>query len=943
AVRATGLAGGAAVAGGESPAGSEPSSDGPATRLSGGTARAAARLLAELREAEVSPADLRMAATGASGRARDRLEAAAAALEVYESRLASRHALDAASALRAAADAAARGAAPDEVRDLGLLVLEGLLPTSRAALDLGSALAARARRVLARIPFLPGEPDASAPAVPWLRRVEALDAAEARGAVELRFAAAGALPRGRAVRLPAPTEEAQLEAAARLAGRLVDEGMAAEDIAILAPRRLLAELRAPFERAGVPLSTPATTTLDSLPPVRDLRAALAAAGGLDRTGLLALLESPYLASGDPIPHLRLLLDRAGVLDGRGDPAARLHTRAEVLTGAGFAGWERPGLRRAAGAVRDLRRMLGTLDGPETPAGWVSRIRSFVERSGMRRRAAEGEAPLVRRDVAALSRVEDAADELASALGALGRGGERIERAEWAALLDVALGRVEVPSGQGPAAGAVEAWPIEESPGLDVRAAIVLAADRGAWPSPPRVDPVLGNAARERLGDALGRRALPTAFHDRADAEFRGLSALAAGRELLAVAWTATEADQGPAPLAARVLDLGAAEVLPLAADPPLDLARSGPEALRAAARLARGGRGDDAVRALAAEPPLADRAADAAARGAAEAGRREAWVAGRSAPTNGLVPEGLEAWRDALPAEWSATELETFAACPFRYLLRTAGVREPASGALDMEPRDEGALLHAVLEVLVRSLRDGGDWPPRDRAGATEEARRIAGEVFARFEEEGRLGDPATWAARRQSVLARLDRFVDAEAEGDPSLRPVLLEHAFGGRSGRPPLAIPSGSGDVLVQGRMDRVDADGGRLVVVDYKNARSPERSRRALALDALGVTSFQAPLYVLAAARELPGRERLEATFALLRSGERVGPWSVHAGDPFLALDPARRAEVRAAGGRTLADGVVAAVARIRAGDLPPVAEDCTGCPYGAACRLARPGEA
>jgi hypothetical protein len=71
--------------------------------------------------------------------------------------------------------------------------------------------------------------------------------------------------------------------------------------------------------------------------------------------------------------------------------------------------------------------------------------------------------------------------------------------------------------------------------------------------------------------------------------------------------------------------------------------------------------------------------------------------------------------------------------------------------------------------------------------------------------------------------------------------------------------------------------------------------------------------------------------------------VGPWEVDAGDPFLALDPTRRAEVRAAGGRTLADGVVAAVARIRAGELPPVAEECTGCPYGAACRFARPGEA
>jgi hypothetical protein len=923
AVRATGLAG-AASAG-------------------GGAERAASRLLAELREGEVTPTDLRAAASGSAGRVRERLEAAAATLEDYESRLAARHALDAAGALRAAADAAARGAAPEEVRDLGLLVLEGLLPTSRAALDLGTTLASRARRVLARVPFLPDEAEASSPVVPWLRRIEALYGAEASGEVEVRFPVEGALPRGRAVRLPAPTVEGQVEAAVRLAGSLLDQGMAAEEIAVLAPRQLLADLRGPFARAGVPLAVPVTVRLAGLPPVRDLRAALGAAGGLDRSAVLALLESPYLAVAGPVPRLRLLLDRAGVLDGRGDPVERLQARAEALTGAGFAGWERPGLRRAVASVRDLRRVLGTLEGPDTPAGWASRLRSFVERSGMRRRAAAGDASLVRRDVAAISRAEEVADELASALGALGRGGERLARSEWAALLDLALGRVEVPVGQGPAAGAVEAWPVEEAPGLDVRAAIVLAADRGAWPAPPRVDPILGNAARERLDEQLGRRAVATSFHARSEAEFRGLCALAAGRELLAVAWNSVEEGDGPAPLAARVLDLAGAPALSLAADPPLEEARTEPEALRAAARLARRGQREAAVRLLDGQPSLGARADDVGDRGAVEEERRQAWLERRASASGGLVPPGMPAWREALPAEWSATDLEGFAACPFRYLLRTAGVHEAGSGALDIEPRDEGAVLHAVLEALVRALRDRGDWPPRDPEAAALEARRVAEEQFARFEREGRLGDPATWAARRESLLSRLDRFLEAEAEGDPTLRPLLLEHAFGGRSGRPPLIIPAAGGDVLLQGRIDRVDADAGRLVVVDYKNSRAADRAQERLSPEALGATSFQAPLYVLAAAQELPGRARLEAVFTLLRSGERVGPWVVDAGDPFLALDLARRAEVRAAGGRTLADGVVAAVSRIRAGELPPVAEECTGCPFGAVCRFARPGEA
>jgi hypothetical protein len=129
----------------------------------------------------------------------------------------------------------------------------------------------------------------------------------------------------------------------------------------------------------------------------------------------------------------------------------------------------------------------------------------------------------------------------------------------------------------------------------------------------------------------------------------------------------------------------------------------------------------------------------------------------------------------------------------------------------------------------------------------------------------------------------------------------------------------------------------------VLDYKNTRSAELARQRLSEDELGVSSFQAPVYLLAAARELPGRAELSATYSLLRSGERVTPWTVAPGDPFLALDEERRAAVRAAGGRNLADAVVAAVGRIRSGAFPVAPRDCTGCPYGAVCRFPRAGEA
>jgi RecB family exonuclease len=472
---------------------------------------------------------------------------------------------------------------------------------------------------------------------------------------------------------------------------------------------------------------------------------------------------------------------------------------------------------------------------------------------------------------------------------------------------------------------------------------VLGAERGTWPGVHRVDPLLGNAAREALQAHLARRALPTAFHEQSEAEFRGLCALASAAEVLAVGWTQGVDREGPAMLAAQVLDEAAAPELSLSVDPPLEDARGEAEALRGAARLARDGRAEWAGAALASLPDLARRAADAAERGRQERERRESWLTGAASPASGGIPPGLAAWREALPEQWSPTELETHAACPFKYLLRKAGVREPGQGDLDMEPRDEGALLHAVLEGFVRARVERGAWPPRDDAADREEARQVAGELFARFEGEGRVGDPATWAARREALLRRVDRFVALEARSDPALRPVLLEFEFGGKSGRPPIAIPADGGVVLLQGRIDRVDADDGRIVVLDYKDSRSSQASRRKLSTDALGSKSFQAPVYLLASARELPGRTELSATYALLRSGERVPPWTTSPGDPFLALDQERRATVRAEGGRTLADGVVDAVARIRAGALPVASEDCTGCPFGAVCRFPRAGEA
>jgi hypothetical protein len=578
--------------------------------------------------------------------------------------------------------------------------------------------------------------------------------------------------------------------------------------------------------------------------------------------------------------------------------------------------------------------LRPLAAPGTARAHAARLAAFVEVAGIRRRAARGPREVVARDLAALAALEAAQDELVRAVALAGRGAEVLSPAELCALTTLAVESAAVPPPPEPAGGAVELWGLDEAPGLSARAVLVTGCARGAWPETARPDPLLREPERQAVNSRLRRAALPTAAARRAEAMHQAFSAAAAGREAAVFLWPAPGPAGDGGPLAPMVADaLAAVGVTPSPPPPDPDLAasRSVRDALRASARAGPG--------ALAALAPtsLGARARDALARGAVEAERREAIRARRPSPHAGAIRgPALEALRAALPDEWSATALETWAVCPFRFLLGTGlGLEEPPDEALDIEARDEGSLLHAILERLVRARAARNAWPPSADPADLAEAAAVARDVLAEFERAGRTGDPAVFAGRRETVLARVERVVRAEAEGPRDVAPVLLEHAFGGRSGRPPVVLAAGGEAVALRGRLDRVDAGPSRLLVVDYKNSgRSRGRELvKELDPEAFGDTSFQIPVYLVAAAREVPGRPRLEATYALLRAAERVKPVALEPGDPVLATDAPAGADAP----RSLAAGVVAAVSAIRRGDLPVASRTCEHCPYGAVCRF------
>jgi hypothetical protein len=349
---------------------------------------------------------------------------------------------------------------------------------------------------------------------------------------------------------------------------------------------------------------------------------------------------------------------------------------------------------------------------------------------VRRRAARAPPELAARDLAALAVLDDDRVELARALALVGRGAERIGSEEIRALATLAIEEAFLPPPPEPSAGAVELWGLDEVPGLSARAAVLTGCVRGGWPAPPPPEPLLRERERQVLNAAVRRAALPVAAARRAEAAYLAFSAAAAGREAVAFLWPAPgpSGDGGPlSPLVADALAALGERAAPAAPEPPLAGARTVREALRAAARV-----GPAALRALAGTP-LAARARDVIARGGIEAERREAVRERRASRHAGRIEgPGLAALRAALPAEWSPTQLEDWAVCPFRLLLKIgARLAEPSEEGLDIEARDEGRLLHAVLERFVRMRTARGAWPPSGEGADLDEARAVAREVLA--------------------------------------------------------------------------------------------------------------------------------------------------------------------------------------------------------------------
>jgi len=335
----------------------------------------------------------------------------------------------------------------------------------------------------------------------------------------------------------------------------------------------------------------------------------------------------------------------------------------------------------------------------------------------------------------------------------------------------------------------------------------------------------------------------------------------------------------------------------------------------------------------------------------------------RFGPAEGIVSGN--AARKVLSAHFSpqhtfsATELEQYASCPYRFFLERVLALKPIEElVLKVDYLERGRLAHDVLAAFHRRVNHfSGDRPTSPARLDAAEYHRLLSETIDELIGQP-VSSPVEAALREvnrrllgQWLAAYRDQHGSYDAlwkECDQPLLPAFFEVAFGRKtegdalpSTDQPLELSSEEETIRISGRIDRIDTGqvAGKTVfnVLDYKTG-SPIKFDKESVADG---RTLQLPLYALAVAELiLSDRDCVpwQAGYWHLKEGGfkpkqalkmyRQGP---------AGLEPEENWEGIRGG---LRQTVVALVRGIRNGDFPTCSHDdrCTGyCPYSTICRI------
>ncbi len=763
-------------------------------------------------------------------------------------------------------------------------------------------------------------------------------------------------PTGQIEILAAPGRYAEVEAIGRRIAKLLDQGCAPESIAVAFNDlgifgQLIEDV---FRRFNLPLFFRRGAPLNIQAPVRTLLALLRLARShWERNSVLDLLASPYLDFGlnMPWPRIEELSLKAGVTDNRG--GGGWQKNLERLSR--FSLSDRADIAALQKGLDLLESLLKPLSGSLTWAEFAENVDHILNELHLREMIQRKRSEFFYRDVpsleglwACLNDLKKAAEE--AGLSRIKYSPAELERGILNALKDRSVG-------QRPAGGSgVMILSVYDLHGLTFDYLFLGGLNEGEFPRPHLENPVLSDDECRELNRAVSRPVLTTSVQDYRTQELLFYHALAATQKYLCLSFSRMD-EQGrmrlPSALVDDVLRLwprGEIQVEEPAPQvlPPLKDSLSAEELIGGLALHLLRKREKNLLelnfsRELfcgLSDYPEQKQRWDHLVRRAKIEQDRELGI--QSSLEARVSPEILKPWLSKIKKYkgfpiLSPTFMEDYGRCPFRFWSQKILKLEPPEEERDeISPLDEGTIYHQIIFAFFSRCQKENILPlsgdPKEEALLSETASRILDAVENNF----LIGRRPLWLIKREGILRGLRRWLTREQDRDEEFVPTFFEWKFGPEEPGPPVQIPLLSGGQLFfQGRVDQVDMSPDQSRVIDYKLSGDKNKYTRLLRADALGKSSFQAPVYQLAAAHAF--NKPAQAMYYLLRSLDRLGPTPLTSDDLFEA-DLVKRQKARDEGSNIFFNQVEDTWGRLTGGDFPPAPEtgDCDYCPYRFSCR-------
>lgn len=221
-----------------------------------------------------------------------------------------------------------------------------------------------------------------------------------------------------------------------------------------------------------------------------------------------------------------------------------------------------------------------------------------------------------------------------------------------------------------------------------------------------------------------------------------------------------------------------------------------------------------------------------------------------------LAAHGLEA------RSFSATALQHFAACPYRFLLYTVHKlqpREVPEALEEMDALSRGSMIHEIHELLLRELSDAGQLPvtAANLPAARERLERILLAVEAEYRDRLAPAIERVWQDGIDLIRADVREWLARLVE-EPDWVPWRFELAFGlsgQMAARDPNSVPEPvqlENGLRLRGSIDLVEkGPGDQVRATDYKTGKV--WMKKDAVID--GGKVLQPVLYALALEKLLP----------------------------------------------------------------------------------------